>query len=512
METPSFIAARLLQGGYAVVSVDVRGTGASFGNRSIDWSREEVADSYDIMDWIVSQPWSDGAIGAYGISYESNAAELAASTKHPALRAVALISGYYDLQSNLVQPGGVFNDAIVSIWGQGTAQQDQAMAAASVDSDGNKQVLKSALEGRQNYNTYNAIKSMTFVDDEIVPGYTIKDISPAGYVAAIEESGVAIYVRTGWMDGATSDGAIARLQALSNLQQVVIGPWGHGGMLNYDPLLKVQPLDESNALASDIVAFFDQNIKSQQSLTLGRSLSYYTFGEGSWKTTDVWPPAGTQELEWYFGEGRSLVQEKPKESSGSDPYQVDYTTTTGSPDTSVTNRWFSALGARPIKYPDRQNEDQKLLCYTSEPLARDLEITGTPVVELYIASDAPDVGLHVYLEIVSDDGSVTYLTEGVFRAINRAVSESPSYPGAPEPYHSFLKVDATPLNLGEIVKVEFPMCATSALLKKGQRLRVAVAGYDTASFERIPADGDTTINVVRSAGRASLISIPSIWR
>ena len=47
--------------GYALVVVDVRGTGASFGTRDSFRSPREREDFRQIADWIVAQPWSDGA-------------------------------------------------------------------------------------------------------------------------------------------------------------------------------------------------------------------------------------------------------------------------------------------------------------------------------------------------------------------------------------------------------------------------------------------------------------------
>lgn len=52
-----------LAAGYAVVAVDVRGTGASFGSWRAPWQPEERADSQEIVDWIVSQPWSNQQVG-----------------------------------------------------------------------------------------------------------------------------------------------------------------------------------------------------------------------------------------------------------------------------------------------------------------------------------------------------------------------------------------------------------------------------------------------------------------
>ncbi len=58
---------RFLRSGYAWVDVDVRGSGASFGHRISPWSQAEVADGYEIVDWIVAQSWSNGCVGSLGI-------------------------------------------------------------------------------------------------------------------------------------------------------------------------------------------------------------------------------------------------------------------------------------------------------------------------------------------------------------------------------------------------------------------------------------------------------------
>ena len=52
----------------------------------------------------------------------------------------------------------------------------------------------------------------------------------------------------------------------------------------------------------------------------------------------------------------------------------------------------------------------------------DVEVTGNPIVTLYVSSSTPDAAFHVYLEDVTPDGTVTYITEGMLRAINRKVS------------------------------------------------------------------------------------------
>ena len=82
--------------GYALVVVDIRGTGASFGTRDSFRSPKEREDGREIAEWIVAQPWSDGRIGATGISYPGAASDFLASTGHPAVRAIAPLFAVWD--------------------------------------------------------------------------------------------------------------------------------------------------------------------------------------------------------------------------------------------------------------------------------------------------------------------------------------------------------------------------------------------------------------------------------
>ena len=69
-----------IRAGMAVVSVDVRGTGASFGTFGGPWRMVERQDSRAVLDWIVEQPWSDGSVVLYGISYGKRKRGAARST------------------------------------------------------------------------------------------------------------------------------------------------------------------------------------------------------------------------------------------------------------------------------------------------------------------------------------------------------------------------------------------------------------------------------------------------
>ena len=194
------------------------------------------------------------------------------------------------------------------------------------------------------------------------------------------------------------------------------------------------------------------------------------------------------------------------DKSGADSYTINFDATTGS-----KNRWHTQVGGE-VVYPDRAEEDKKLLTYTSDPLDADIEITGLPVVSLFITSTHTDGAFFAYLEEIDESGKVTYLTEGELRALHRRVSKEQSPVKLPIPYHSFLKKDAMPLVPGQMAELKFGLQPISVLVKKGHRLRIAIAGHDKDTFIRIPSEGTPTISVQRNTRGLSMIELPIVKR
>jgi len=173
------------------------------------------------------------------------------------------------------------------------------------------------------------------------------------------------------------------------------------------------------------------------------------------------------------------------------------------------NRWHTQTGGQ-VFYPDRAEEDKKLLTYTSPVLAADMEITGYPIVNLFITSTHTDGAFFVYIEDIDEKGVVTYLTEGEFRALHRKISTDPPPCRILVPYHSFMRKDAMPLVPGRIAELKFGLQPTSVVIRKGHRLRIAIAGADKNTFARIPAEGIPTISLAHNRRNASWIELPVI--
>jgi hypothetical protein len=254
--------------------------------------------------------------------------------------------------------------------------------------------------------------------------------------------------------------------------------------------------------------FYDAYAKDMDNGVRGRkTLHYYTMGEERWKTTNVWPVAGASMRRWYFAENHTLSPSAPEADDGADVYTVDFAASTGD-----RNRWWELSGARrqTVLYTHRAEAARRLLTYTAPPLAEDTEITGYPVVTLFVTSSETDGAFYVYLEDVDPQGRVTYVTEGQLRAIHRKVSRAPAPYRLLIPYHSFKRQDLMPLVPGQVHELTFGLLPTSVLIRKGHSLRVGIAGHDAGTFVRIPATGAPVISVARNRIHASYIDLPVI--
>lgn len=499
--------------GYALVEVDARGSGASFGSRKMEWSKEEIEDMGQVIEWITKQPWSNGKVGTYGISYSGNTAELAAVSNHPALLAAAPLYSDFDPISQLAIPGGIFNEVLIKQWSESNSDTDSNKKSifysgiTPVDQDRSKELLKKAIAEHNTFDIYKALKKITYFDDTLAEGYKVNSIAPYSYKYQIQKSNVPLYVRVGWQDAGTVNGAIERFLSYKNSQTLVIGPWNHGGMQFYDPFLKssLSRKEVENAQVDEVISFFDKYLKTDKKSgdNSGKEIKYYTLGEGKWKTTTTWPVSGFDNKILYFDSNGGLKESKPADSLGKDSYKIDFTASTGE-----NNRWFTNIGGGPIIYPNRAGEDKKLLTYTSEAMESDVEITGVPVVTLNISSTSADGAFFTYLEDVAPDGKVTYITEGQLRAIHGQITSDDLGREILGPKHSFEKKDGKLLKPGENTELKIGMHATSVLIKKGHKIRIAVAGHDAANFERIPKNEEPTIEVQRNSILSSYVELP----
>jgi putative CocE/NonD family hydrolase len=424
---------------------------------------------------------------------------------NPAVKAVIPRHFEFDEFSETPYPGGVLSEWMIKAWSDGNRQLDTNPGVKLVDEDTDQSLYREATKGRpQNIDVYSAAVKTSFRDDREF-GVAIDEISLHSYLPQIEKSRVAVNSWGGWFDASTADAVIRSFLSLANYQRAVVGPWNHGGGQNASPY---QTAESQRVMqAYEWLRFFDHYLKGiDTGLDSEKLFYYFTLGEERWKVTKTWPIPGTTMVRWYLDDGNTLSRNAPSASTGADTYTVNFDATTGE-----KNRWHTQVGGQ-VFYPDRAEEDRKLLVYTSAPFDADTEVTGYPIIDLFVTSTANDGAFLAYLEDVNEKGVVTYVTEGALRALHRKISaETPPYKLL-VPFHSFKKKDAMPLVPAQIAELKFGLQPTSILIRKGHRLRIAIAGADKNSFARIPTEGAPTISVARNQKNASWIELPVVRR
>lgn len=507
-----------LEAGYAVVQVDVRGSGASFGHRLVEYGPQEVKDGWHVLEWISRQPWSNGRVGAQGISYTGTTAELLAASGHPALRAVVPGWSDFDAYRSPARPYGLIAADFIETWGGYVAMLDRNDPALGglvkrVDGDRDGSLRAAAVaEHRANPDVAAAIGAAEFRDQRVAgSAYSFVELSVLHWQKQIEASGVPMLVFASWLDAGTAEGALWRLANLSNQQYVVILASMHGGGAHASPyVVSGQPVPPVPSVQEQVemrLAFFDHFLKEkapggrEAGLDDWPRVRYFNLGEEAFHTSDTWPPAGFSPRRFFLQAAGKLAAEAPAEP-GADSYEVDFGVSTG-----TNNRWMTQMGEPVLSLDDRAAMDERMLTYTTPPLDTDLQITGFPAVRLWLRSTHADGAVLLYLHDVAPDGRSRYLSEGGLRLLHRRVDAEPGFE-AFGPVRSFEQADAEPMVPGERVELRIRLHPTSVRLAKGHRLRLAIAGADADIFRRLPAEGTPTLTIDRGGEHASWLELP----
>ena len=510
------------QAGFALVVVDARGTGASFGTRAGELTEREIKDYDELITWVAGQPWSNGRVGVYGTSYEGQAAELIAGRGNAHLAAVAALFSPYDPYRELFYPGGCGTDRRYAKWMYESQLQDGVAGAPDrlaaitgqspelvarpspvkpVDGPDGPALLKAAIAEHQSNADAHTLMSLVPFHDDRVADLDWEATAPAASSPAIESSGVPMLARAGWLDGGFAAGALARYVTRAGLQQVEIGPWGHGGSSFADTLRPSGPADQDplSPASQDrrLVEFFARYLMSDGEPEGPRTLTFGTLGTSAWEAVTSWPPAGVDTQRWYLASTAGLSAEAGRAATVT--YRVDVAATTGE-----VNRWLAIDLDRAPAYPGRKDADGSLLTFTSGPLPADVHVLGFPIVTMSLATSGTDGAVYVYLEDVDPGGEVSYLTEGCLRFLHRRTA-GPAEPARLGVPRTFARPDGCPVVPGELMGLAVQLLPVSAVLQAGHRIRVAIAGHDASCFTRYgPAEETFTLRV----GGGSFLDLP----
>jgi putative CocE/NonD family hydrolase len=462
-------ANRFAKAGYAVLLQDCRGRYESEGV----WRPyiDEANDGYDTQQWVGLQPWCDGNIGMFGISYPGFTQILPAPLRSPYVKALVPIANQEDNYGHMRYNGVLqLYNAMNFIWLGNRTKQDVAKQSLNWSKIYRRLPLISALDDIADRPFYReVIRHSTF--DDFWKSYSMK--------GKYAEVSVPAYFVTGWYDNLVHEmfkcfwgwKNQARSPHARQQTKLLVGPWIHSqiggttpGDVSYGP----------NAIA-DIpglhLRWYDRRLKGiENGIDEEPPVRIFVMGENVWRDEHEWPLARTQYRKYYlqsngranslFGDGQLTPEQPGDGASDTFVYNPDDPVPTLGGQTLLVND-SGPKDRRPIERRD------DVLVYSTAPLAEDLEITGPVSLVLYATSSAPDTDFTATLTDVHPSGQSIHICEGIIRARFRDSYEQP-----------------TLIEPEKIYRYEISLWETSNLFRSGHRIRVEISSSNFPRFDR----------------------------
>ena len=421
--------------GYACVRVDSRGAGRSPG--FIDpFSPRETQDFYQCIEWAGVQPWSNGKVGLNGISYYGTNQWHVASLQPPHLAAICVWEGMADWYRDGTHHGGIVN----TFWANWYDMQVKSVQYGLGERGPKSRANGSWVCGDETLSDAELAKNRCSFGDEIVAHPLDDDYHKA---------------RSPVWDRIT----VPLLTAAN---------WGGQGLHprgNFEGFVRSKSKDkwlEAHGIEHWTHFYTDYGRKLQL-----RFFDHFLKGKGDWKTQprvqlqirhidkfverheNEWPLARTQWTRLCLNNNHQLRFGKQNSSA------------------SIT---FDAMGDG--------------VTFLSEPLEKEMEITGPIACKLKVSSTTEDADLFLVLRVFTPDlrevtfmGAIdphTPIAQGWLRASHRKLDRklSTEY----RPYHSH--DEKQPLKKNEVVELDIEILPTCIVVPAGYRLALSVRGRD----------------------------------
>ncbi|TQM75010.1 CocE/NonD family hydrolase [Thermopolyspora flexuosa] len=475
----------LLDAGFTVMVQYCRGTGGSDGE--LRTFENETDDGLDTIEWLVKQPWCDGNVAMFGMSY-LGMCQLAVSGHRPqGLRAIVPIVAPDDYRDGLAYRQGAFQLGQSLAWHMLKAAQSLGEAAAR----GEDVAERFAALGRLSADIPAAYRALPLIDrpavSDVLPSWRTfleKENDPEywrriGYSRHRARTAVPGLHIGGWfdlflrgtIDNYTTIVANADPETARN-QHLIIGPWAHGDESGVTgEVFYANGSAQAIGLEEQQLRFLRESIAGTP--TTLPPVQIYVMGAGRWRVENEWPLARTDWQTWYLGPDGTLGREMPAEGSLEyvhDPHDPVPTVggailMAGSPDGGLSYQ----PGSRDQRVLDGRTD---ILRFVGPVLEHDVEVTGPLSVRLFAATSAADTDFTAKLIDVHPDGRAMGIADGIVRARYRNGMDNPS-----------------PIVPGEVYEYTIDLGATSQVFKAGHRIRVDIASSNFPCYDRNSGSG-----------------------
>ena len=536
--------------GYAVVDVNMRGTGCSGG--AFDFFETlQGLDGYDVIETVARQPWVlNNKVGMLGVSYGGISQLFVAKTRPPSLSAITPLS-VIDATQTTLYPGGVLNTGFALEWAMDRVDDSQPASPTTGQSwaweriengdeicKENQQLHPEAVNllGKIERNQYykpkvaDPLAPVTFVKKIDVPVFMAcqwTDEQTGGHCPTLAAQFTGTDrkwftftngVHTDSLDPATFNrwydfielyvaGRKPRenpaMAAAPVLYEAVLGV--HGVTLPHDPI-QDEP-DYASALAAfealpQVRILFDNGAGSN---VPGNPVP------GFEQSFAKWPVPGTKARSLFLDAGGRLASKRPS-NGGKDKFSASPTARPPTDFTGDTAGGPNGLWTATPPYDWTQNPAGTAASYVTSPLSANTTVLGGGALRLWVRSAAKRVDLQATVSEVRPDGKETFVQSGWLRGdLNKLDREKST---KLEPVLGLRKRDKQGLSATKWTKVTVPLYYQGHAYRAGSAIRVTVSavGGDQPvwAFAEAKPSGSAKVTIAHSPEMPSKLQLPVV--
>ncbi len=553
--------------GFAVVDVNMRGTGCSGG--AFDFFEPlQSLDAYDVIETVARQPWVKGhKVGMMGISYGGISQLFAAQLNPPDLAAISPLS-VIDATATTLYPGGILNTGFAVAWAEQRQQEalpagpnsgqpwayqriqgGDTTCAANQVLHGEAANLSAKIAANSHYNpaVADALDPVTFVNKIKVPVFMAcqwEDEQTGGHCPELVRhftgtthkwftftNGAHVdsldpYTFNRWYDflelyvahqAPIQNQALIRAAAPVIYQAALGLPQNDAATLPADSIQVLPTYDLALAAFNNLPhvrVLFDNGAGPSPTQTQSAGDPY----PGYARDFSALPIPGTTARTWYFGPGGALAGQPPATQTintfTADAHALpltDFGSNTG-----TGGLWGNASQ---WQWNWQHNPSGTAVSYVSAPFVANSTVVGAGAVNLWVRSSTPDVDLLATISEVRPDGNETFVQNGWIRASERKLStdsnnifKRPST--ALEPIPTFTAADAAPMPAGQFVKVVVPLYYEGHAYRAGSRIRVTISAPNGTqpiwSFSQTVPSSTAGVAIASSPTMPSSLILPVV--
>ena len=451
--------------GYVSTRVDIRGFGTSEGippNR--EYSEQEQIDGEQIIHWLASQPWSNGNVGMFGISWGGFNALQMAMRHPPELKAIIAVDATEELFHDDIH----YIDGLMHI-DEFELNMDMAPGMTGApDYSLDEKVLGPRFDA--------APWSLLYLKHERDGQFWRSPVRPIGSVQ------VPCFLIGGLVDG-YRDSIPRMLEQTKAPIRALIGPWNHSypNDADFGPRIEWR---------EDAVRWWDYWLKGRDTGVLQDPKVVIFMRHwfppdpnletvpGEWRAEKTWPPAGVKNSTLYPQSNHTLSDSAQKDAA---VHQLKYVPSIGV----EAGFWWGEL------LSDQRPADAFSLVYESAPLNEEIAIMGRPHALLQASATAPLADWFARLSDVAPDGTVTQITGA---GLSGAQRDSMSDPKDLEP--------------GKVYPLDVEMHLTTWVFPKSHRIRLSVSNSMWPMVWPTPYSMTTSLSLGGDAG--SRLVLPTV--